>query len=154
MRDDTPSGTSHQPGLRGRVANGQGEPLDERAMFRDRVAASMRLPYPPYLRQVVRRSVGMWLLVRIAYVFVLMAAMMFLGLLSFAEGTAAALHPGGAARAVLVALTAVLVWWDRKRSHELLLSANLGVWPGWFWAASMLIALVLDVAVQTVLGAL
>lgn len=115
--------------------------------------ASTRLPYPPYLWKVVRRSVGIWLLVRSAYVLVLMAAAMF-GLLPFDEGIAAALHPLGPARVVLVALAAVGVWWDRRRSHELLLPANLGAWPGWFWSASLLTGLVLDVGIQTVLAAL
>ena len=113
--------------------------------------ASLRLPYPPYLWKVVRRSVGMWLLIRIAYVFVLMVAVMF-GLLSFDDGLAGALHPLGAARVALVALAAAGVWFDRMRSHELLLPANLGAWPGWFWTASLLTGLVLDVVVQTLLG--
>ena len=134
--------------------DGQGESTDEHPMFRHRVAASIRLPHPPYLWRVVRRSVGMWLLVRTAYVVVLMACVAFLGLLPFAEGIAAALHPAWAARALLVAIAAVLVWWDRRRFHELLLPANLGVWPGWFWTASLLAGLVLDVAVQTLLAAL
>lgn len=95
----------------------------------------------------------MWLLVRCAYGFVLMACVMFLGLLTFAEGVALVLRPGWAARAVLVALTAVAVWWDRRRAHELLLHTNLGAWPGWFWGASLLAALVLDVVVQTVIAA-
>lgn len=117
------------------------------------MAASLRLPYPPYLRKVIRRSVAMWILVRIAYAFVLMAAVMF-GLLSFADGLAGALHPLWATRVVLVALAAFGVWFDRSRSHELLLPANLGAWPGWFWTASLLTGLVLDVGIQTLLGAL
>ena len=115
--------------------------------------ASLRLPYPPYLWKVIRRSVGIWLLVRIAYAF-LMLAMALFGLLSPADGSALALHPGGAARALLVAFAAALVWWDRRRFHELLLPANLGTWPGWFWAASLLVGLVLDVGLQTLLAAL
>lgn len=120
-------------------------------MFRHPGAASLRLPYPPYLRKVIRRAVGMWILIRIAYVFVVMAAMMF-ALIEFEQGIAAALHPHGAMRAVLVAMAAVLVWWDRRRSHELLLPANLGAWPGWFWTASLLTGLALDVMVQTALA--
>ncbi len=53
-----------------------------------------------------------------------------------------------------MALAAFLVWWDRRRAHELLLPANLGAWPGWFWTASLLTALVLDVGVQALLAAL
>lgn len=94
----------------------------------------------------------MWLLVRSAYVVVLMAAVMA-GLIPFADGIAAVLHPLWAMRIVLVALAAVGVWFDRSRAHELLLPANLGAWPGWFWSASLLTALVLDVVVQTLLGA-
>ena len=121
-------------------------------MSRHSIAASLRLPYPPYLWGVIRRSVGIWLLVRVAYAG-LMVAMELFGLLPTDEGTALALHPLWAARAVLVALAAVLVWWDRRRSHELLLPANLGAWPGWFWTASLLTALVLDVGIQALLAA-
>ena len=95
----------------------------------------------------------MWLLIRSAYVVVLLAGVAFFGLLPFAEGVAAALHPGWVIRAVLVALSAFLVWWDRRRSHELLLPANLGAWSGWFWGVSVLAALVLDVVLQTLLSA-
>lgn len=117
-------------------------------------AAAVRLPYPPYLRKVVRRSVWIWLLVRSAYAVVLMAGVASFGLLPPAEGIALVLHPAPATRALLVVLAAVLVWWDRRRSHELLLHANLGAWPGWFWTASLLTALGLDVALQTLLRAL
>lgn len=115
---------------------------------------SIGFPYPPYLWQVVRRSVGIWVLARSADVVVLMAGVGFFGLLPLAEGIAQALHPGWATRAVLVVLAAVVVWWDRRRSHELLLPANLGAWSGWFWTASLLTALVMDLAVQTLLAAL
>lgn len=127
--------------------------MNERLMSRHRVAASIRLPYPPYLRKVIRRSVGIWLLVRSAYVMVLMAGAAFFDLLSPPEVTALVLHPGWGARAVLVAVAAVLEWWERLRFHELLLHANLGAWPGWFWVASLLTALVMDLAVQTLLAA-
>lgn|GEM_PF-3205833 len=115
-------------------------------------AASLRLPYPPYLRKVVRSSAGLWILVRIAYVVVLIIAA-FSGLLPLDEAIALVLHPLGMIRALLVAFAGVLVWGDRSRAHELLLPANLGAWPGWFWAASLLTGLVLDVAVQAVLAA-
>lgn len=118
------------------------------------MAASIRLPYPPYLWKVIRRSVGIWLLVRSVYVVVLMAGVESFDLLPPAEGIVLVLHPTWATRAVLVALAAVLMWWDRRRSHELLLPANLGAWSGWFWTASLLTALVSDVVVQTLLAAL
>lgn len=113
-----------------------------------------RLPYPPYLWQVTRRSLGIWVLVRSAYVVVLLVGVAFFGLLPFAEGTTLALHPALATRAMLIVLSAVLVWWDRRRSQELLLPANMGAWSGWFWTASLLAALILDVALQALLQAL
>jgi hypothetical protein len=122
-------------------------------MSQHRAAVSIRLPYPPYLWKVVRRSAVMWLLVRCAYAGVLMAALAF-GLLPPAAGIAEALHPAWPTRILIVALTAFFVWWDRKRSHELLLPANLGAWPGWFWTASLLTALVVDIVVQALLSAL
>lgn len=118
------------------------------------VAAAIRLPYPPYLRKVARRSAGMWLLVRSMYVVVLLFGVGVFDLLPPAEALARVLHPDRATRALLVALATVLVWWDRRRSHELLLPANLGAWSAWFWTASLLAALVSDVAVQAVLAAL
>jgi hypothetical protein len=118
------------------------------------MAASLGLPYPPYLWNVVRRSAGIWLLIRIAYAGVLMAGAAFLGVLSRAEVIALVLHPLWTMRAVLVVLAAAAVWWDRRRSHELLLHANLGAWPGWFWTASLLTALVLDLVLQALLAAL
>jgi hypothetical protein len=80
--------------------------------------------------------------------------MALFGLLPHDEGIALALHPLWVSRAILVALAAFLVWWDRRRAHELLLPANLGAWPGWFWTASLLAALVLDAGVQALLAAL
>lgn len=96
---------------------------------------------------------GIWVLVRIAYAGA-MAGVGLFGLLPLSEAIAQALHPGRAARAVLVVLAAVLVWWDRRRFHELLLPDNLGAWPGWFWTASLLAALATDLAAQTLLAAL
>lgn len=122
-------------------------------MSHHQVAVSIRLPYPPYLWKVVRRSVVMWLLVRTAYAGVLMAAVT-VGLLSPAEAIEGVLYPAWPIRILLVALTAFFVWWDRMRSHELLLPPNLGAWPGWFWTASLLVALVVDIVVQSILAAL
>lgn len=109
------------------------------------VAASIRLPYPPYLWKVVRQSALLWVLARLLYSIVLWLA---------TRDLTATLHPSWITRLVLVALAAFLMWWDRRRSHELLLPANLGAWSGWFWSASLLAALVLDMAVQTLLAAL
>jgi hypothetical protein len=58
------------------------------------LAASLRLPYPPYLWKVIRRSAGMWLLVRCAYAF-LMVGMELFGLLPHDEGIALALLRSG-----------------------------------------------------------
>jgi hypothetical protein len=63
-------------------------------------------------------------------------------------------QPAWPTRILVIACTAFLVWWDRRRSHELLLHANLGASPGWFWAASLLTATVLDGALQTLLSVL
>lgn len=121
---------------------------------RHRVVVSIGLPHPPYLRKVIRRSAGMWLLVRFTYIVVLMLGVLFFGLLPFAEGIDSALHPPWVTRTVLVAVTAFLLWWDRRRFRELLFYANLGTHPGWFWAASLLTASVLDIVVQTLLDVL
>lgn len=115
--------------------------------------ASIRFPYPPYLLKVIRRSLGTWLLVRSAYAGALLGTAGMLNILPPAEVVALALHPSWATRGVLMALAAGMVWWDRRRSHELLLPANLGAWPGWFWTASLLAALVLDVGVQALVAA-
>lgn len=123
-------------------------------MSRLLTTAFIRLPYPPYLWRVVRRGAGIWLLVRSAYVVVLMVGVGAFDLFPSAEGAALVVHPSGATRAALVTITAILVWWDRRRSHELLLSANLGAWEGWFWTASLLGALAMDMAVQSLLAAL
>jgi hypothetical protein len=97
------------------------------------VVESMRLPYPPYLWKIVRQSAILWILVR---------------LLTFA------LHPAWITHVSLVALVACLVWWDRRRSHEMLLPANLGAPSGWFWAASIITATVLSIATATLLAVL
>lgn len=99
-------------------------------------------PYPPFLARVVLRSALMWLLLR---------------LLSFAAlwltaGVPIALHPNLATGLFLIALTTVLTWWDRRRSRELLLDANLGTSPIWFWTASALTAASLQAASDALLG--
>jgi hypothetical protein len=128
--------------------------VDRPLMSRQSVTASIRLPYPPYLWRVIRRSVGIWLLARNTYVVVLMVGVLFFNLLPLDEGLARVLHPGWATRAVLVTVATFVVWWDRRRSHEVLLPANLGAWSGWFWTASLVAALASDVAVQTLIAAL
>ena len=114
--------------------------------------AALGLPYPPYLRKVIGRSAGIWLLIRCMYVVLLMVGVSFFNFLPVAEGVASAMHPSGGTRIVVIAVTAFLTWWDRKRFHEVLLYANLGAHPGWFWAASLLTASVLDMLVQALLG--
>ena len=118
-----------------------------------RLAASLGLPHPPYLLRVVRRSAGLWLLVRCAYVVAMLVAASTSDLLTPAEAVALAIQPTVVTRAVLVAVTAFLVWVDRKRAGELLLHANLGARPVWFWAAAVLAASVVDIVVQTLIAA-
>lgn len=120
---------------------------------KNRHAASLGLPHPPYLLRVIRRSAGLWLLVRCGYVVVLAVAASSSDLLTPAEAVASGLQPNVVTRAVLVAVAAFLVWWDRKRAGELLLHANLGARPVWFWAAAILTASVLDIVVQTLVAA-
>jgi hypothetical protein len=103
----------------------------------------MGFPYPGHLRTVVRRTVPIWVLGR-----PLLLLLLFLA----TRDPAVALHPTPATRVVLVGVTSLLVWWDRKRAHELLLQANLGANPGWFWAASLLTATGADVTFQALLA--
>ena len=112
------------------------------------------LPYPPLLVRVVRISIVVWLLVRVAYVLVLLVAVEFLGFLSSEQGLAAALAPVWPSRALLVMLTGFLVWLQRRSAHEHLLQADFGVRPAWFTAASLLAATAADVAVQALLRSL
>ena len=113
-----------------------------------RVAAYIGLPYPPYLRKVIRRSAGMWVIVRCAWVAVVIGGMLF-GSMRLPEALGAALHPGWSTRTILVAVATFLVWWDRRRFRELILHGNLGAHPGWFLGTSLLAASVLDIVVQT-----
>lgn len=107
-----------------------------------------KFPYPPLVVRVLRTSAAVWLLARLAYVVVLVVAVYFFGLPSD-EGISAALHPTPLSRGVLVAVTAVLVWLDRRRSHEHLLQANFGVSPLWSATASIVAAGVMDVGVHS-----
>ena len=99
-------------------------------------------------------SVLVWLLVRVAYVLVLLVAVEFLGFLSSEQGIDAALEPVWLSRALLVILAGFLVWLQRRSAHEHLLQANFGVRPAWFTAASLLAAAAADVAVQALVRSL
>ena len=92
---------------------------------------ALRLPYPGYLWRLARMSAVMWLVVRVGVV-------VFLGL-GLRMGPAALLQP-------TYGVPALLVWIDRKRSHEQLLHANLGASELWFWALSLAVVLLLDFA--------
>lgn len=59
-----------------------------------------------------------------------------------------------AAHQPLMGVPAVLVWLDRRIFREELLPANLGAAEGWFWAASIITAIGLDVVAELVLGLL
>jgi hypothetical protein len=100
------------------------------------------LPYPPYLWFVVRQSALLWLLARVLILVLFLAV----------GDVSVALHPGWATHAFLIMVTAFLVWWDRRRSHELLLHAELGAAPGWLWAATLLTACAIDAAVQSLIS--
>ncbi len=102
------------------------------------ILESLGFPYPPDFWRVVRISALFWVLSRLVIA----------SILALSGGTSAALQLSWSARALLVVLTAILVWWDRRRAHELLLHANLGAAEGWFWAGSAATAAVLDVATQ------
>jgi hypothetical protein len=111
----------------------------------------MGFPYPAYLWTVVRRTALLWLLVRITYAILLMVGVLFFGLLPLPTAISLALHPILATRALLIAVTALLVWWDRRRAHELLLQANVGASPGWFWTTLLFTASMVDVTCQVLL---
>jgi len=83
-----------------------------------------------------------------------MIGVVVFSLLPLPEGVDYALHPAWLTRTVLVALTTLLVWWDRKRLNELVFSGNLGTHPVWFWAASFVTASVLDLVVQSIVSAI
>lgn len=108
------------------------------------VAASFGLPHPSYLRTVARNTVLLWVLGRLLVFAVLWPTV----------GLEIALHPNAATRGLLIAVAALLVHWDRVFAHELLLPANLGGSPGWFWAASIGVGWALDLTVQALLVAL
>ena len=108
-----------------------------------RAAVATGIPYPPYLRRIVRRAAVMYLLIRCTLLFVL-------ALEGDVEG---ALHPTVGMRGIMIAVAVFLVWWDRRRAGERLLHANLGARPGWFLTAALLTAWVLDLIVAALLGA-
>jgi hypothetical protein len=97
---------------------------------------ALRLPYPGYLVRVVRMSAGMWLLVRL-FAFLVVALATEVSLDAAIQAT--------------YGIPALLVWIDRKRSHELLLHANLGASELWFWGVSLASALALDFAANAFL---
>lgn len=111
----------------------------------------LAFPYPRYLWTVVRRGAVIWLLLRLVHLALLLVAAVFFGLLTPAAALADARDPGWTTRAMLVGLTAALVWWDRRRSGELLLQADLATSTLWFWTSSVAASVVLDVTVQALL---
>jgi hypothetical protein len=97
---------------------------------------ALRLPYPGYLLRVIRMSAGMWFLVRLL-AFLVVALATHLGLTAAIQAT--------------YGIPALLVWIDRKRSHELLLHANLGASELWFWGVSLVAVFALDFAANALL---
>lgn len=110
----------------------------------------VKRPYPPLVRRVLRSSVLAWLLVRVAYVFVLFAGTLALGL-SAAYAIESALHPVWPSRVLLVVLAAALVQLDRRLAREHLLHANFGIAAAWFWGTSLVAAGLSDLALQALL---
>ena len=100
------------------------------------LAHTLKLPDPGYLRTVLWKSAGMWLMIRL----LLFAFFFFV----FQVGMSAVLQPTWG-------LPALLVWMDRRRSHEQLLHANLGASEVWFWSVSLLTVFTLDAAATALL---
>jgi hypothetical protein len=111
---------------------------------------SIRVPYKSLLFRTLRAGMFLWLLVRAAYVVVLMTGSQT-GLFTAADATEFALRPVVAARLLLVFIAAALVHIDRQRAHELLLQANFGVSTRWFTMAAMGGAGIADLTAQTIL---
>jgi len=86
----------------------------------------LRLPYPAYLRALVRRSILLWALLR--------TALLFLG-----DGTLSV-----AASLVVVGGVALLSWVEARRGRESLFHANLGASPAWPAAIGALMAIVCE----------
>lgn len=105
-----------------------------------KIVETLRLPYPGYVWKIFRITAVLWLLLRLM-------STVFLVLVLDVEGSVAASQPS-------LGLPALLVWIDRKRSHEQLLHANLGAWEGWFWVVSLFLALGLDAVVYLLLSSL
>ena len=117
-------------------------------------ARQLRMPHPPLLLRVIRVSVAFWLLLRVAYVLVILVSVLYFEVLSSGEGVEAALQPVWPSRVLLVALTIFLVWLHRRAGHEHLLQADLGVRPVWFPAASLMAAGAADLTVQALVRSL
>jgi hypothetical protein len=93
----------------------------------------------------------MWVVLRVAYVIVLLTGAEVIGLFDGADALEFAKRPVPAARVLLMILAAALVHIDRVRAHEHILSANLGVSSSWFIAASLLAAAIADSMLQLLL---
>jgi hypothetical protein len=110
-----------------------------------------RIPYPPLLWRSFRSGVFMWVVLRVAYVIVLLAGAELIGLFNGADALEFAKRPAPATRVLLMILAAALVHIDRVRAHENVLSANLGVSSRWFIATSLLAAAIVDSMLQLLL---
>jgi hypothetical protein len=75
---------------------------------------------------------------------------MVLFILLAGGGGGATLRPSFSTRLALVAFTVAIVWFDRRRAREELLTANLGGSPVWIWALSAGVAITLDLATQAI----
>jgi hypothetical protein len=93
-------------------------------------------PYPRYARKVARNSAVFWILLRLLSLFV---------------GTASASVLTGA---IVVIVTATLVWLDGQRFREHLFHANLGTSPTWAVGISFVVAGGLEILARVLLRAL
>jgi hypothetical protein len=94
-------------------------------------------PYPPYAWRLARRSAILWILLRL----VLLAV-------------TGVILPSIMASAVVVGITATLVWLEGRRLHEHLFHANLRTSPDWAIGISLVVAGLLEVLAQLLLRSL
>jgi hypothetical protein len=102
-----------------------------------KLSHALYLPYPGYLGTVARRSILMWLLLRL---------LLFVFLLVATRSSSVAI------RVPTFGMPVLFVRLDRQLFRELLLPANLGASELWFWAVSLSVVLGLDLAAALLLG--
>jgi hypothetical protein len=93
----------------------------------------------------------MWVLVRVAYVIVLLVGSEVIGFVGGGDALNFARWPAPPTRVLLIVMAAILVHIDRVRAHEQLLSVNFGISSRWFVATSLLAAAIADSVLQLLL---